>query len=106
MSCGFWFSPSPCERKCFLMRGKLPIIFLAILLAAFAFGLLQLFKLRFESGDVYLEYSSVRTDPLGRRAFYDSLELMDGISSRGDLSTANRLPDGKETAYLHLAGRV
>ena len=88
------------------MRGKLPIIFLAILLAAFVFGLLQLFKLRFESGDVYPEYSSLRTDPLGTRAFYESLELMPGISARRDLSTANRLPDGKETAYLHLAARA
>src|SRR2546426_9397742 len=88
------------------MRGKLPIIFLALLLAAFAFGVLQLFKLRFESGDVYPEYSSLRTDPLGTRAFYESLELMPGVSTRRDLSTANRLPDGKDTAYLHLAARV
>ena len=34
--------------------------------------------LRFESGDVYPVYSSLRSDPLGTRAFYDSLEDLEG----------------------------
>ena len=47
-----------------------------ILVAAglFAFGLQQLFVLRFESGDVYPPYSSLRADPLGVKALYESLD--------------------------------
>src|SRR5262245_20527980 len=88
------------------MRSRLPILLLGFGLAAFALGIVHLFKLRFESGDVYPAYSSLRTDPLGTRAFFESLGLTPGVSARRDLSTANRLPDGKGTTYLHLAGRV
>jgi hypothetical protein len=36
-------------------------------------GMVQLFLLRFEAGDVYPAYSSLRTDPLGTQALYESL---------------------------------
>jgi hypothetical protein len=42
----------------------------------FIFGVVKLFLLRFEAGDVYPTYSSLRSDPLGSRAFYSSLENM------------------------------
>ncbi len=45
-----------------------------ILFLAFGWGVLRLFQLRFASGDVYPAYSSLRTDPLGTKAFYDSLK--------------------------------
>ena len=38
------------------------------------YGGVRLFQLRFETGDVYPEYSSLRSDPLGARVFYQSLE--------------------------------
>jgi hypothetical protein len=68
-----------------------------------AFGLVRLFQLRFESGDAYPPYSSLRADPLGTMAFYESLERLQGISTHRDHSTANRLPEGRNTTYLHLA---
>ena len=71
--------------------------------AVFVGGLIQLLKIRFESGDVYPPYSSLRADPLGVMAFCESLEAIPGISVRRDFSANNRLPDGKDTAYLHLA---
>ncbi len=49
------------------------ILFLLIV-AAFALGVVKLFLLRFEAGDVYPAYSSLRSDPLGSRALYSSLE--------------------------------
>lgn len=53
-------------------------IIVAVVLAAalFALALQQLFSLRFASGDVYPAYSSFRADPLGTRAFHESLGLM------------------------------
>ena len=55
---------------------KLPLISLLLLVALFVFGLTQLFKLRFEAGDIYPEYSSLRADPLGAKALYQSLESL------------------------------
>jgi hypothetical protein len=48
-------------------------ILLLLVLAGFGYGLTLLFKLRFESGDVYPPYSSLRSDPLGTKALYESL---------------------------------
>ena len=85
------------------MKKRLPIVLLLACAAAFAFGVVQLFKLRFEVGDVYPEYSSLRTDPLGAMALYESLERLPGLSIRRDYSAANQLPGGKDTTCLHLA---
>src|SRR5687768_457897 len=48
-------------------------LLLLLLAASFVFGLVRLFQLRFEAGDVYPEYSSLRADPLGTKALYASL---------------------------------
>ncbi len=88
------------------MKKHLPIILIFAGAGAFVFGIVQLFKLRFEVGDVYPAYSSLRSDPLGAMAFYESLEKLPGISVRRDHSSANKLPEGKEATYLHLATRT
>jgi hypothetical protein len=46
-----------------------------IIVALFLFGMIQLMLLRFSAGDVYPLYSSLRSDPLGTKAFYESLEI-------------------------------
>jgi hypothetical protein len=76
---------------------------LAVCLLAFAVGLFQIFQLRFETGDVYPEYSSLRSDPLGTMALCESLGKMPGLSVRRDYSANNQLPHGRDTTYLHLA---
>jgi len=85
------------------MKRHLSILLLLACAAGFAFGLVQLFKLRFAAGDVYPEYSSLRSDPLGAMAFCESLERMPGLSVRRDFNPGNELPEGKGTVYLHLA---
>ncbi|NQT92242.1 MAG: hypothetical protein HQ559_05740, partial [Lentisphaerae bacterium] len=37
-------------------------------------GFVRLFRLRFEAGDVYPAYSSLRADPLGTRALYEAVQ--------------------------------
>jgi hypothetical protein len=85
------------------MNKRLPVLVLVVCAGAFAFGLFQLFKLRFDVGDVYPPYSSLRSDPLGTMALCESLERMPGLSVERDFSSANRLPEDKDTTYLHLA---
>lgn len=86
------------------MKKHFPIIVLLFCGAVFVFGILQLFQLRFTQGDVYPAYSSLRADPLGTMAFYESLQKIPGISARRDFSDSNRLPEDPQTVYLHLAG--
>lgn len=85
------------------MRQRLAIVSLVLCAAVFVAGLARLFQLRFAVGDVYPEYSSLRADPLGAMAFYESLQRMPGLAVRRDFSPGNRLPEGRRVAYLHLA---
>ena len=56
------------------------ILFLGIIvLAIFAYGAVHLLILRLESGDVYPPYSSLRADPLGTKALYESLKSCCGL---------------------------
>lgn len=85
------------------MKRYAPTLLILICAATFAFGVMELFKSRYQVGDVYPKYSSLRTDPLGTMAFYESLDRMPGVSVARDYSTANRLPEKRSTTYLHLA---
>jgi len=85
------------------MKRRAPVLLLVVCAALFGLGLYQLFKLRYEIGDIYPEYSSLRSDPLGTMALYESLEQLPGISVRRDFSAQNVLPQGDQTTYLHLA---
>lgn len=85
------------------MKKSLPIVIIVGVFAVFAFGIFQLFQLRFEAGDVYPPYSSLRSDPLGAMALYESIDKLPGVSVQRDFSADNRLPDTPATTYLHLA---
>jgi hypothetical protein len=83
---------------------KLPAIFLLVVLAGFTFGLVHLFKLRFESGDNYPPYSSLRTDPLGAKALFESLDRL--VPARRHLQPLSRLGDGLDSTLLWLGEDV
>ena len=68
----------------------------------FAGGLFALLKLRFEAGDIYPPYSSLRSDPLGTRALFDSLERMPGLAVARNFTHPVKLPS--EASTLILAG--
>ena len=46
---------------------------------------MRLFELRFDVGDVYPPYSTLRSDPLGAKAFYASLETLPGLHAERSL---------------------
>jgi hypothetical protein len=90
-----------------LLKNKTIIrcLFIAIVLA-FGYGLVHLFLLRFETGDVYPPYSSLRSDPLGTRALHESLVL---IQSGAISRNYDPLPDlqfEELTSFLHLGTTV
>ena len=55
------------------MKHRAPIILFGLCAVAFVLGVLQLFRLRFEQGDVYPPYSTLRADPLGSMALYERI---------------------------------
>ena len=83
-----------------LNRRALLLLALFGLLAAFGYGLLQLFQLRFAAGDVYPHYSSLRADPLGCKIYYDSLAQLSAARVHRHIGDINKLPDGRETTLF------
>jgi len=73
---------------------------LALALAlAFAFGLVQLFRWRFEAGDVYPQYSSLRADPVGTQALFESFQAIPGISVSRNYQPIERVNPGGATIF-------
>ena len=85
------------------MRKYLPVTVLIACGALFFGTFFLLLKGRFARGDVYPPSSSLRSDPLGTMIFFESLQALPGIQVVRDHSAVNRLPDGKNTTYLHFA---
>ena len=82
----------------------IPII-LFIILAIFLVGAVKLFILRFEAGDIYPPYSSLRSDPLGTRAFYESLENMKRVSTNRNYQSLSRVICEQGTTFFYLGVR-
>jgi len=55
-------------------KDTLNIVVAILILAISGYALLHLLMMRYSSGDVYPEYSSMRSDPFGTKAFYESLQ--------------------------------
>jgi hypothetical protein len=67
----------------------------------FLAGLARLLVLRFEAGDVYPPYSSLRSDPLGTRAFHDSLALLPNTRVSRNFEPLSRYaPEPGATLFL------
>ncbi len=83
-------------------RANVLLALAAALLAAFAFGVMQLLQLRFDAGDVYPPYSSLRADPLGTRALLESLGDVRDMSASPLFDPLPKLGSGRDTALLVL----
>ncbi len=81
------------------MKRFFPLLLL-LGVAAFVFGLVRLFNLRCQAGDVYPPYSSFRADPLGTKALYESLRRL--VDTSRHLQRWTRLdgPPGSTLLFL------
>jgi hypothetical protein len=74
---------------------------LTVLLAAgLAWGVVYLFNLQFESGDVYPEYSSLRADPLGSKLLFDTLARIPGVTVSRNFTALDELEPGTTVLLL------
>ena len=70
---------------------------LAVLLGA---GLYEVFRLRFEAGDVYPEYSTLRADPLGAKACFKILEEYGAHRVERNMKDIRLLKGREDTSIL------
>ncbi len=87
-------------------RSRLPWIVLgmAVAFALFGAGVVELFQLRFETGDIYPAYSTLRNDPLGAAAFYEALENQPGVRVTRSLRPLAKLDQGPAVILGQAAG--
>jgi hypothetical protein len=64
---------------------------------AFGWGLIQLYELRFAAGDIYPVYSSLRSDPLGAEAFFDSASQLPDYTTRRNFQELEHVSDRNAT---------
>ncbi len=83
--------------------GVIPVVLICIIII-FLYGVIQLFALRFESGDVYPEYSSLRTDPMGAMALFESLENIEGLTVSRNYKSLLKMPDTHQRATAFYLG--
>jgi len=62
------------------MSGSRTLWLALLFAAAFTWGILHLLGVQFSAGDVYPDYSSLRTDPMGSKLLFDSLARMPGLT--------------------------
>ncbi len=82
-------------------RRRWPLLALLAAFALFGVGMVELFQLRFETGDVYPPYSTLRSDPLGAAAFYEALETQPGLRVERNLRSLTKLGKGPVAILGH-----
>lgn len=87
------------QRKNWLALAVMSVLALLVVLV---FG--RVLELRFSSGEIYPHYSSLRSDPLGTRAFYQSLQRMDGIVVSRNLRPLERIDHVDRDTTLMMLG--
>jgi hypothetical protein len=82
------------------MRSRLLGAAALLIAAVFLIGVVDLFVLRFEGGDVYPPYSSLRADPFGTKALYESLQTFPGATVTRNLKPLTAL-DGTQGVVFY-----
>lgn len=77
----------------------LPVIALLV-------GVIHLFNLRFQTGDIYPAYSSLRSDPIGTRALYDSLENFNEFEVQRNFHFLHSLKVGPDAVLFYLGADI
>ena len=87
-----------------LKQPLVPLALALILVAVFAYGLARLFQLRFERGDVFPPYSSLRTDPTGTKALHDALSEMPGVTVTRNYKSLRQFLEADHDATILVLG--
>jgi hypothetical protein len=75
------------------LGGYFGTLALCVLTVAFAIGLFQIFRIRLVAGDLYPEWSSLRSDPDGTRVLFDSLAATGRVVTVRQYKTLAQSPE-------------
>lgn len=84
------------------MRKILPFLVGVVLAVGFIWGLIELWRVRFATGDVYPMYSSLRSDPLGVKILYEGLARLPGVRVQRHYRPFAELPVERGTTLFLL----
>ena len=73
-----------------------------LLMGIFALGLIRLFQIRFETGDVYPRYSSLRKDPLGTCALFKGISDISDNPVFRNYKQLDKIPMSSDTTLFIL----
>ena len=76
-----------------------------VALTLFAVGVFRLFVLRYQGGDIYPPYSSLRTDPLGAKALFEGLDRLETLSCSRNYQSFTKLAELRKTTIFYLGVR-
>ena len=79
---------------------------LGLLLVMLLAGVINLFLLRFRTGDIYPAYSSLRSDPLGTRMLYDSLDNFDAITVKRNYLMLPSLTIEPDATFFYFGSKI
>jgi hypothetical protein len=85
-----------------LKRPLLAIALALVLAGAFCFGLARLFSLRYQAGEVYPPYSTLRADPLGTKAIFEALSELPGFVVRRNFQPLKKLQPGQPITLVYV----
>ena len=84
-----------------LRKPLLSLILALLLVGGFVYGVTRLFLLRYEVGDVYPEYSSLRSDPLGTKAIADALDALPNVDIQRNFKPLPKLQADKPVTLVY-----
>ena len=85
-----------------MLRKPLFTLLLAVILGVgFAYGITRLFAMRYELGDVYPPYSTLRADPLGTKALVEALAELPGVEVRRNFKPLQKLRPGSDVTLIY-----
>jgi hypothetical protein len=73
---------------------------IGLLAAVFSYGLIRLFEVRFAAGDVYPDYSSLRSNPTGAKLLFDALARTPGVVVTRNYLPLEYLEETNATVFL------
>ncbi|MEO6034774.1 MAG: hypothetical protein ABIQ35_05935, partial [Verrucomicrobiota bacterium] len=85
-----------------MKRRNYSLLLLLVLVGGFAFGVARLFQLRFDRGDIYPPSSSLRSDPLGAKVYYESLREVDSLNLSRLYEPLHKIGSGREKTLFVL----
>jgi hypothetical protein len=84
------------------MAKRTLLIITIVITILFIAGIYHIFSIRFTLGDVYPHYSSLRSDPMGTKIFYEGLLNLPGHVVKRDYSSVPTWEGGNDTTLFIL----